>query len=102
MKELSRRSFIKRLAGVVAVAAVAPTVLIPKPKTNPLLSGETGRFDGFRFIETPTVKFRRYNTLPKCTKPLSKGIRPAGYKMTYTKVAPNKLIARSVPIYRKH
>ncbi len=35
---------------------------------------------------TKTIKFRRYEALPRATAPLAEGVPPAGRKLTYTDV----------------
>ena len=51
-----------------------------------LVTERFGYFDPLQKNSTKTAKWRRYNSLPRATAPLSEGIPPAGRKLTYTDV----------------
>jgi N4-gp56 family major capsid protein len=48
-----------------------------------LVTERFGTVDPLGKNQTKTVKFRRYNSLPRATAPLAEGIPPAGRKLTY-------------------
>lgn len=46
-----------------------------------------GQVDPQQKNKTDTVKWRRYNSLPRATAPLAEGIPPEGRKLTYTDIS---------------
>ena len=49
-----------------------------------LLTERFGQTDPLRKRSSDTVKFRRYESLPRATAPLAEGIPPAGQRLNYT------------------